>query len=809
MKLSDLFNSFNRKFSEVSNFTRYPKENISRILIRWGQNIYENAEVPGNRQQEKSSDGSESTTRFPEKIEHTGKYNGYISNGNGNGNHAAEYHNGFNQTVVQTLPRQSIKQPSNFGLLPPLKPNTEIRGRRGRYQIENIILDKESKGVRLYRGLHFVSNNQVWIKEYLLPESDFNQQEARKTKDEFEELASFNFKGEEGKDFRLITPWDAIVTAGDERRCYLITELVDYRCTLREYLEKTQIPMTSKQVRKVLELVLVSLKYLHEDSKIYLPKNQRPHGNLSLDSLLISTEKLDDNTESEQFFIYLSDFAIWENLFKQPNLKLNHPSVQKDLQDLGTIAFYLLHGRDKDPVFGNFLDPKNEKHWVNINDISLKNFIKRLLGLDIPFENAEEAHQQLLNTPVVIENKAEKPEVETEEEVLVERNNKYNRYIYILMIIIILSLMGGFIFKIVWRRFSNNPVVNSSSNSNQCIKKTGSQQPENCHLTNINITTSENNNLFVSIQKGKIWDYLLNSNGLVSHDKSLEKELKNRQPRLENYQFRNIAITKKQIEDELKQEDVKFALSSDIDYEKELPNNYETVAYDGLVVFVAFSDVKRKQNVPNLLNENISLKDLSELYTNQRSKIKGKEVKLYFPKDNPEAVALFEKIVLKNEDKNIEKFRNLRQEIIEREKRVALNKKRKPESILTKNVVLSDILQNFESNEEKISISFDFLSRVYGQCSVYPLAVEGIQPLVENNGNEINSKTDLCDKGGYKPNVDVFNNSKYPLAYKLIVIPSEDDKEIGNGFANMLLTEEGQTLLKEAGLVPIRKLNDN
>ena len=122
---------------------------------------------------------------------------------------------------------------------------------------------------------------------------------------------------------------------------------------------------------------------------------------------------------------------------------------------------------------------------------------------------------------------------------------------------------------------------------------------------------------------------------------------------------------------------------------------------------------------------------------------------------------------------------------------------------------MSDILQDFENNQEKISISFDFLSRVYGQCSVYPLAVEGVQPLIENNGNEINSKTDLCDKGGYKPNVDAFNSESYPLAYQLIVIPSEDNKEIGNRFANMLLTEEGQTLLKEAGLVPIRKLNDN
>ena len=806
MKLPDFVNSFNRKFNEVSNFARYPKENISRILIRWGQNIYENSSLPGTNQENRHEKEKENTPSFAEKLNKREEYNGYISNGNGK--HPPEYSNDFNGTAVQTLPKKLTKQQTNFSLLPPLKTNDKIRGRRGRYRIDDKpILDSEK--VRLYKGIHVISNKIFCIKEYFLPESDFNQQEARKTKDEFEELASVNFKGEEGKDFRLITPWDAIADR-DERRCYLITELVDNRITLREYLKKTQIPMTSKQVRKVLELVLVSLKYLHTDSKVNLPQTQRPHGNLSLDSLLISTDKLEDNTESEQFFIYLSDFALWENLFKQPNLKLNHPSVEKDLQDLGTVAFYLLHGRDKDSDYDYFLDPKNEKHWKDINDISLKNFIRRLLGLDIPFENAEEAHQQLLITPIVIENKTEKPEIKTEEEILVEHKNKYYKYIYILIIIILLSFIGGFIFKFFWQKLSNNPIVPLPSNYNQCIKQTDSQQTKNCHLTDINIITSEKNNIIVSIKKDKIWDFLLNSKGLVSHNTRLKEELKNRQPKLKNYQFRNIAITKEQMEDELKQEDVNFALSSDIDYEKEeLTNNYTTVAYDGLVVFVAFSDVKREQNIPNLLNGSISMKVLRELYTNQISKIKGKEVKLYFPKDNPEAVALFEKKVLENDDKSIEEFKSLQQEIIKRERTVALDKQREIDKNLTKNVVLSDILQDFENNQEKISISFDFLSRVYGQCSVFPLAVYCVQPYIENKGYEFYSKTDLCDKGGYKPNVDAFNSESYPLAYKLIVIPSEDNEEIGDRFADMLLTEEGQTLLKEAGLVPIRKLNDN
>jgi ABC-type phosphate transport system substrate-binding protein len=801
MKLSDLFNSFNRKFSEVSNFTRYPKENISRILIRWGQNLYENAEVPGNRQQENSSDRSESTTRFPEKIEHTEKYNGYISNGNGNGKHPAEYHNGFNQTVVQTLPRQSIKQPA------PLKPNTEIRGRRGRYQIENIILDKESKGVRLYRGLHFVSNNQVWIKEYLLPESDFNQQEARKTKDEFEELTTFNFKGEEGKDFRLITPWDAIVTVGDERRCYLITELVNNRCTLREYLEKTQIPMTSKQVRKVLELVLVSLKYLHEDSKIYLPKNQRPHGNLSLDSLLISTDKLDDNTESEQFFIYLSDFAIWENLFKQPNLKLNHPSIQKDLQDLGTIAFYLLHGRDKDPVFGNFLDPKNEKHWVNINDVNLKNFIRRLLGLDTPFENAEEARIFLLKPQPQLPNTIEEV-IEPEEDE--SELNDDSKKLPILFIVIISGLLLGLIGFFVARRISI-PNSDSSASSEEdvnkcCINTIEVAEELNKKLITYNVPTSETT-----------LKYLMMTKNLVSASKTFPEELNNRVQSLQLKYDKSVKTIPDAIA-KVKNNKTQFFITQYSDEElKNIPNanqlKTETVAYEGIVVFVAFSDSKRDNSFPKALNGKISFDDLQQLYNGEKTtwkdfnaKLPDLPVKLYIPQDTV-VINKFKQLIFKDNEDGKQRFENLIEE----------GKIKKENTQKT----LSNIFNEFENKDKSgIGIGFGLLSKVYNQCGVYPLSIgekgKEVQVLIQNNGKDskdIQPDTNLCKKGGYHPNPKVMNKKEdgYPLKFPIsVVYPEDEEKSLaGEKFVEILTTDEGQTLLKEAGLVPIRKLNDN
>ena len=71
MKLSDVLNSFGRKFSEVSNFVRYPIENISRITQRRAQNIYENIEFPVNGQQENSSESNLITPPYPEIIDKT------------------------------------------------------------------------------------------------------------------------------------------------------------------------------------------------------------------------------------------------------------------------------------------------------------------------------------------------------------------------------------------------------------------------------------------------------------------------------------------------------------------------------------------------------------------------------------------------------------------------------------------------------------------------------------------------------------------------------------------------------------------
>ena len=131
---------------------------------------------------------------------------------------------------------------------------------------------------------------------------------------------------------------------------------------------------------------------------------------------------------------------------------------------------------------------------------------------------------------------------------------------------------------------------------------------------------------------------------LVSYNKTLPEELKIREPRLEDY---TLNISKTNLIEAIRSRRADFALTTSIE---DLPDDMEQVevAYDGLVVFVAFSDNKRHQSIPNALNGKITLDQLREIYTTATlsnwSPPKGinNNIKLYMPVDNRQAVKLFE-----------------------------------------------------------------------------------------------------------------------------------------------------------------------
>jgi hypothetical protein len=124
---------------------------------------------------------------------------------------------------------------------------------------------------------------------------------------------------------------------------------------------------------------------------------------------------------------------------------------------------------------------------------------------------------------------------------------------------------------------------------------------------------------------------------------------------------------------------------------------------------------------------------------------------------------------------------------------------------------LRDVLNDFEEKDMG-SIGFDSLSKVFGQCSVYPLGVrgdrsEGVQALVQDNDKPITPRSDLCDdKGSYWLNPEAFaQKNHYPLKYDLVVIYPKGGNSASPGkkFVDLWRTEEGQKLFDKVGLIPL------
>jgi ABC-type phosphate transport system substrate-binding protein len=223
---------------------------------------------------------------------------------------------------------------------------------------------------------------------------------------------------------------------------------------------------------------------------------------------------------------------------------------------------------------------------------------------------------------------------------------------------------------------------------------------------------------------------------------------------------------------------------------------YREIAYDGLAVFVAFSYSRRNQGLPKTLEGEASLEELRQLYLGQISswqELKGANlpVKLYAP-TNPEAIQFFEQRVLKD----VQISRLTKSQVTQ----------------LPTLEMLQKVLQDFESPEGLGSVGFSPLSQIFGQCSIYPLAVQAkgkkaVQALVLDKDQPIDPSTDLCDrKGSYYPDVKAFQTGQYPLAYSLAVVYPRDNSlaPAGEKFAQLLRTSEGQRLLYETGLVPLR-----
>lgn len=776
VKLTELMNSVNCKVREVTNLVREPIENFSQIAGHRLEEEYEKVEIPLGKDNANKENSVQKVRVQTIDREHTAR-----------GEYRPE-----NGVITQTTPPGFAPKQNRHIEITPLQKSDYIQSRKGRLQVKSDVPTKIFETARLYEGVQIVNCKPILIKEYLLPESDFNQKEAEIRKEKFEELASLDLKNDGGQDFRLITPWDAIAPR-HERRCYLITKPIDNIITLREYLEQTNYcPMTSKQVREVFKQVLQTLWFLH-NQRVRFPNGEvcssLAHGNLTLDSLLIVTNEQQSIIEDRQFFIYLSDLALWENLFKLPATKLVKSSPQKDLKDLGYLGFYLLSGGDQNP-YGQHLDPLNEQHWLQTDDIPLKNFIRHLLGFDTPFVNADEARKALLATPAsqAIEEKVEEAKKE---------HLNYSKSKSLILLILITSfsigLVGILLVRFIWAHITSTILPD--------------QLTKYSLIKDVNVKKIQDGSFkYTSAKSEGTWHNLITTPSLVSRGKTFHKELRNRGIKLKL--IYHPAESLDNAFQKILDQKYDFLITSIVDdFEKKLNAkelNYEIIAYEGIVVFVPFADSLRKESITEILNGKITFKQLRKLYSGEitkwkqlNDKLPNSPIKLYIPKEE-EVVSRFKDVVFKNHPDQAQLF----QQLIEEKKIISQE---------TPNA-LKEIFVDFEE-EKFVGIGFGLLSQVYGQCSVYPLGLgepgQEVQVLVQNNGRDIEPKVDLCnDKGSYKPNLKTFAQKHYPLGYPIAVVYPKNSLD-GAKFAEILKTDEGQMLLGEAGLVSGKKLDNN
>ncbi|MDF5728321.1 MAG: serine/threonine protein kinase, partial [Rhizonema sp. PD38] len=164
------------------------------------------------------------------------------------------------EKIIETLQEvKSAKFCFECGFPTILLESAEIKGYKGSYRVTKFL------GVRgfgrLYSAIQLKDKQPVIIKEYLLPNRTFNQDETFKRKESFKRVGEIDLADGRVQNFRLIQTWEAISPEKGES-CYLITKDIQPSQTLRQYLRQNGA-MTPEQVRELLSEVLQTLEFLH------------------------------------------------------------------------------------------------------------------------------------------------------------------------------------------------------------------------------------------------------------------------------------------------------------------------------------------------------------------------------------------------------------------------------------------------------------------------------------------------------------------------------------------------------------------
>lgn len=822
MRLTDIVNQIRRRVSEATNIIRYPVQTITQAVRRTGQQTYENIQLPVGKQPlpssaSRRSDTIESqtaaTTATPTLVQQTQEAT--ISKANIG-------------TEINAHSGQAARHNLRVGL--PLPSGTLLKSRWNSYTVGDCF--QETERTRLYRGINR-SNEPILIKEYRLFDRVFNFEEIENRQKAFERLIELNLKISRGPDFRIVKLVDAIVLP-KECCCYLIAKPIDHHTTLAMYLsEQAYQVMPPKNIRIVLNQVLQTLQFLHEAYRVHFPKGQfergLPHGNLSLNSLLIRQLRPTVPCE-QQFFIYLTDLELWEHLFYPPTSRRFHErvaetsqdlgSVIQDLADLGLVGFQLAGGTVSSTHKQPF-DLETDPAWqeLELNDLKLKQFIEHLLGLPSlitndgsvvpPFRTAEEALLTLRSLPT---NQVEIELPEPIEEVESTASNR-NRFLSVTLLLLLGTLgLSSWWFWLEISKGVKNNIENVKINIKELLSK---------DLTTLQSVKKVPSSITYAVEPGGAWESALNrtfipysTTGTIFRQ-TLTEAIQKRYKTIKDIEGDPLDdwASRERFFEQIAAGDVQvgFARLPNDTLANDIPPAlaYTTVAHDALAILVPFVDPYTAKDTVGELKGTISLDELRNLYTQPEdvTEFRGKQVKLFFP-ESEETNRIFKALVLGNDPELIRKFTALQYKAEARD-RQWLDAQRQNQDYLN-NKLYEKMLVDFETTDRAvIGIGFDRLSQAFGQCSVYPLAIrEGMgtyAALVHANGQPIDEDTDLCGaKGSYFPSI----NSYYPgLVYDLGLVYRENS-QAGAKLAELLNTSEGQYLMSEVGLIPMQPVSN-
>ncbi len=790
MKLKNFITPLQRQLSKARSWLRYNpssesgRRNIVNTSISRGWNKLRNLQIP----QQNSSSISHSVN----VLEKSADYSFAPLP-----NHYPQYHKcdrnnplGCDRPLETLKVAPTAKFCNKCGFLAPLIANQEIRGRRGIYKVESF-LSRQGNG-RIYDAVQQNNGRSVIIKEYLLPRRCFEEAQTRlQKKDIFTKVTNFQVAQTLPSDFRLIVPSEGIADR-DRDRCYLILpSSLAALPNLKTYLAQ-QGRMETEQVIKLLDQVLQSLEFLHSHKWQFISGTIQQglvHGNLNLDTLSI-------NKTEVEFLVYLRDLFIWEQLFQPNNVSVANKRVADDLIALGNIGLYLLATPKIAAQNGYPLNPQDISGWGVAPP--LQGFLQRLLGLNSPFEDAASARRELRQ---LISNLAELEAIpQNDSEPLSTAKPTFNWLFWAVFSAIMLLLGGGIWW---WKRNLNSeqPLAFSGECCIENIRNVPSGK-----LTYGIVASSKLQSIF------EIEDTYKNAYGLTSDVNNFTDVIRKKQ----NIQLKqNVFSDRQKLIKEISPRQINFALVNSTNRDEgnkinrsdgeQLISN--TIAYDGLSVFVPFVDCNGQcQQLGKYLEQKITIEQLRNIYTAKVSNWQeiypnipdNIPIRAFAPKDSF-TLKLFEQLLFtKNED--VEAFRTAM--VSGRIKQRA-------------SYPMLQEIRNLWQQDKIGGIGFDLQSLIYKQCNVYPLAVvkdnsDFFPMLIKQDKTEVNLFKDLSckDKQDYQLNQSVFRDRQYPLTFSLNLLYLNDDRyqnlESGQKITEILQTREFQCHLSHKNLIPLK-----